>query len=120
LLLSAFRLRVRLVRVLFIFRENTASLFPGRVSRQSRETSVYPKIMDRHGRVYSDCLKFQHSYYVPESIPWEFKSFAQDLRMLLRSLNDFPEFRDEASNTAIHAFVGDLEVSGLTFSVVHG
>jgi hypothetical protein len=119
LLLSAYRLRVRLVRVLFIFRENTASLFPGRVSRQSRETSVYPKIMDRRGRVYGDCLKFQDSY-VPESIPREFKSFAQDLRMLLRSLNDFPEFRDEASNTAIHAFVGDLEVSGLTFSVVHG
>ncbi|KAJ8594595.1 WD40 repeat-like protein [Rhizopogon salebrosus TDB-379] len=108
LLLAACRLRDRLVRVLFIFRENTATLFPRRVSRQSRETLVYPNIMDRRGKVYNDRLKFQDGC-ITESIPREFEGFAQDLRMLLRSLNDFPEFRDEASNIAIHAFVGDLE-----------
>jgi hypothetical protein len=114
LLLAASRLRERLVRVLFIFRENTASLFPRRVTRQSRETLVNPNIMDRRGKVHHEPLKFKDGC-ATESIPQEFEGFARDLRMLFRSLNDFPEFRDEAVNTTNHAFVGDLEVSGLVF-----
>ncbi|OAX41895.1 WD40 repeat-like protein [Rhizopogon vinicolor AM-OR11-026] len=113
LLLAASRLRERLVRVLFIFRENTASLFPRRVARQSKETLVNPNIMDRRGRVHHEPLKFlsfiTEDGCVTESLSQELEGFARDLRMLLRSLNDFPEFRDEAVNTTIHTFIGDLD-----------
>ncbi|KAG1735358.1 WD40-repeat-containing domain protein, partial [Suillus paluster] len=113
LLLAASRLRERLVRLLFIFRENTAKLFPRRIARQSRDTLVNPNIMDRRGKVHHEPLQFQtfmtEDGFATESIPKEFEGFAGDLRMLLHSLNDFPEFRDDAVNTSINAFVGELE-----------
>ncbi|KAG1767907.1 hypothetical protein EDD22DRAFT_873622 [Suillus occidentalis] len=100
LLLAASRLRERLVRLLFIFRDNTANLFPRRIARQSRETLVNPNIVDRRGKRMDS---------QPEAIPQELEGFARDLRMLLHSLNDFPEFRDDAVNSSIHAFAGELE-----------
>ncbi|KAG0705772.1 WD40-repeat-containing domain protein [Suillus ampliporus] len=113
LLLAASRLRERLVRLLFIFRENTATLFPRRIVRQSREMLVNPNIMDRRGKLHHEPLQF-HTFmaedgFATESIPKEFEGFAEDLRMLLHSLNDFPEFRDDAVNTSINAFAGELE-----------
>jgi hypothetical protein len=115
LLLAASRLRERLVRLLFIFRDNTANLFPRRIARQSRETLVNPNIVDRRGKVHHEALKFQafmaEDGFATEAIPQELEGFARDLRMLLHSLNDFPEFRDDAVNSSIHAFAGELEVS---------
>ncbi|KAG2116886.1 WD40-repeat-containing domain protein [Suillus cothurnatus] len=113
LLLAASRLRERLVRLLFIFRDNTANLFPRRIARQSREMLVNPNIMDRRGKAHHEALEFQafiaEDGLATEAIPQEFEGFARDLRMLLHSLNDFPEFRDDAVNSSIHAFVAELE-----------
>lgn len=76
--------------------------------------------MDRRGNIHHKPLKFQSFIdgCATESLPQELEGFAQDLRMLLRSLNDFPEFSDDAGNAMIHAFVGDLEVSGFAFAVI--
>ncbi|KAG2032146.1 WD40-repeat-containing domain protein [Suillus americanus] len=113
LLLAASRLRERLVRLLFIFRDNTANLFPRRIARQSREMLVNPNIMDRRGKAHHEALEFQAFIagdgLATEAIPQEFEGFARDLRMLLHSLNDFPEFRDDAVNNSIHAFIAELE-----------
>jgi len=88
------------------------------ITRQARETLVNPNLMDRRGKVHHEPLKFKDGC-ATESIPQEFERFAEDLRMLLRSLNDFPEFGDEAVNTTIHTFIGDLEVSEPAFAVTH-
>lgn len=113
LLLAASRLRERLVRLLFIFRDNTANLFPGKIARQSRETLVNPNFMDRRSKAHHEALEFQafiaEDGLATEAIPQEFEGFARDLRMLLHSLNDFPEFRDDAVNSSIHAFAAELE-----------
>lgn len=113
LLLAASRLRERLVRLLFIFRDNAANLFPRRIARQSKETLVNPNIVDRRGKAHSEAVKFQafiaEDGLATEAIPQELDGFARDLRMLLNSLNDFPEFRDDAVNSSIHAFAAELE-----------
>ncbi|KAH7913231.1 hypothetical protein BJ138DRAFT_1223683 [Hygrophoropsis aurantiaca] len=114
ILSSAFRLRERLTKVLFLFRENAATLFPRKVQRQARDTLVNPNLMDRRrGRrgnqaplaarlVIKDNLD-------PETFPDQFEKFAQDVVTFLNSLNEFPEFTDEAVNTSIRSFEGDLK-----------
>jgi len=78
--------------------------------------------MDRRGNIHHKPLEFQsfitEDGCATESLPQELEGFAGDLRMLLRSLNDFSEFSDDAGNATIHAFVGDLEVSGFAFAVI--
>jgi hypothetical protein len=80
---------------------------------------VNPNIVDRRGKVHHEALKFQafmaEDGFATEAIPQELEGFARDLRMLLHSLNDFPEFRDDAVNSSIHAFVGELEVGAFFF-----
>ncbi|KAG1834776.1 WD40-repeat-containing domain protein [Suillus variegatus] len=115
ILSSAFRLRERLAQILFLFRDNAADLFPRRISRQQREFLVNPNLMDRKrnarrrksmpGRVpvnIEDSLDL-------ESLPEQFENFAAALMTFLKCLNEFPEFTDEAVNTSIKSFEGDLK-----------
>ncbi|KAG1748304.1 quinon protein alcohol dehydrogenase-like superfamily [Suillus paluster] len=115
ILSSAFRLRERLAQILFLFRDNAADLFPRKVSRQQREFLVNPNLMDRKrkarrrksmpGRVpanVEDSLDL-------ESLPEQFENFATALMTFLKCLNEFPEFTDEAVNTSIKSFEGDLK-----------
>ncbi|KAG2136654.1 WD40-repeat-containing domain protein [Suillus clintonianus] len=115
ILSSAFRLRERLAQILFLFRDNAADLFPRKVSRQQREFLVNPNLMDRKrkarrrksmpGRIPAnteDSLDL-------ESLPEQFESFATVLMTFLKCLNEFPEFTDEAVNTSIKSFEGDLK-----------
>lgn len=115
ILSSAFRLRERLAQILFLFRDNAADLFPRKISRQQREFLVNPNLMDRKrkarrrksmpGRVpanIEDSLDL-------ESLPEQFESFATALLTFLKCLNEFPEFTDEAVNTSIKSFEGDLK-----------
>lgn len=115
ILSSAFRLRERLAQILFLFRDNAADLFPRKISRQQREFLVNPNLMDRKrkarrrksmpGRVpanVEDSLDL-------ESLPEQFESFASALMTFLKCLNEFPEFTDEAVNTSIKSFEGDLK-----------
>jgi hypothetical protein len=50
-----------------------------------------------------------------ESLPEQFESFASALMTFLKCLNEFPEFTDEAVNTSIKSFEGDLKVYIRTF-----
>jgi hypothetical protein len=50
-----------------------------------------------------------------ESLPEQFESFAVALMTFLKCLNEFPEFTDEAVNTSIKSFEGDLKVYFRTF-----
>ena len=51
ILSSAFHLRTRLAAILFLFRENAASLFPRKVSRQALE-ALAPRIRSRASSAY--------------------------------------------------------------------
>lgn len=45
-----------------------------------------------------------------ESLPEQFENFAAALMTFLKCLNEFPELTDEAVNTSIKSFEGDLKV----------
>ncbi|KAG0698073.1 hypothetical protein DFH29DRAFT_121383 [Suillus ampliporus] len=112
ILSSAFRLRERLTKLLFLFRENAATLFPRKISRQPRETLVNPNLMDRRRtwRGHQPPLKLMNDDNLePESFPGQFASFAEDVVTFLNCLNEFPEFTDEAVNTSMRAFEVDLK-----------
>ncbi|KAG1752309.1 uncharacterized protein EDB91DRAFT_1101781 [Suillus paluster] len=112
ILSSAFRLRERLTKLLFLFRENAATLFPRRISRQPREMLVNPNLMDRRRtwRGQQPPLKHMNDETLdPESFPGQFASFAEDVVTFLNCLNEFPEFTDEAVNTSMRAFEVDLK-----------
>ncbi|KAG0696113.1 hypothetical protein DFH29DRAFT_1004842 [Suillus ampliporus] len=125
ILSSAFRLRERLAQILFLFRDNAADLFPRKVSRQQRECLVNPNLMDRKrkarrrkgsmpGRIpanIEDSLDL-------ESLPEQFENFATALMTFLKCLNEFPEFTDEAVNTSIKSFEGDLKITEARLSQV--
>ncbi|KAH7929049.1 WD40 repeat-like protein [Leucogyrophana mollusca] len=116
ILSSAFRLRERLTKVMFLFRENAATLFPRKVQRQSRDSLVNPNLMDRRRQqgqrrnqaplaarlIIDDSLE-------PETFPEQFENFARDVVTFLNCLNEFPEFTDEAVNTSMRSFEGDLK-----------
>ncbi|KAG2064611.1 hypothetical protein BDR04DRAFT_1162387 [Suillus decipiens] len=112
ILSSTFRLQERLVKLLFLFRENAATLFPRKISRQPRETLVNPNLMDRQRtwRGQRPPLRPIHDEgFDPKSFPGQFASFAEDIVTFLNCLNEFPEFTDEAVNTSTRAFEVDLK-----------
>jgi len=47
----------------------------------------------------------------PEDFPEQIEQLAIDVTTFLNCLNEFPEFTDEAVNTSIRSFEGDLKVS---------
>ncbi|KAF8842942.1 hypothetical protein BDN67DRAFT_925392 [Paxillus ammoniavirescens] len=135
ILSTAFRLRERLAHVLFLFRENGADLFPRKVARQPRETLVNPNVMEKRRRKnraregvwsgfgegsspnpnptlgsssvpnHQNVDDFLDTSFFPEHL----EAFAADVVAFLNCLNEFPEFTDEAMNTSIRAFEGDLK-----------
>ncbi|KAF9220016.1 WD40 repeat-like protein [Gyrodon lividus] len=116
ILSSAFKLRERLTKILFLFRENAANLYPRKIVRQAREGLLNPNIMDRRRRtnwrshhpppvaklILEDNLE-------PDTLPAQFESFAKDVVTFLNCLNEFPEFTDEAVNQSMRGFEGDLK-----------
>jgi hypothetical protein len=121
ILSSAFHLRERLAHILFLFRENAADLFPAKVQRQPRESSLVQPNM-KHFRRHS--LRHKHKNppphilrptvddsLDPEDFPKQLEQLALDVSTFLNCLNEFPEFTDEAVNASIRAFEGDLKVT---------
>jgi hypothetical protein len=47
----------------------------------------------------------------PENFPEQLEQFAIDVTTFLNCLNEFPEFTDEAVDSSIRSFEGDLKVS---------
>ncbi|KAH0836509.1 hypothetical protein J3R83DRAFT_8147 [Lanmaoa asiatica] len=115
ILSSAFKLRERLTKILFLFRENAANLYPRKIVRQPREALPNPNFMHRQRR---GPWRGQHAPLVklilednlePDTLPAQFESFAKDVVTFLNCLNEFPEFTDEAVNQSMRGFEGDLK-----------
>ena len=103
--------------MLFLFRENAADLFPRKVTRQSRDTPlVNPNTIKQHRRKHkknaSTFLKpIVDDSLDPENFPEQIEQLAVDVTTFLNCLNEFPEFTDEAVDSSIRSFEGDLKVS---------
>ncbi|KAF8552230.1 WD40 repeat-like protein [Imleria badia] len=115
ILSSAFKLRERLTKILFLFRENAANLYPRKIARQPREALPNPNFMHRQRRAP---WRGQHAPLVklvlednlePDTLPAQFESFAKDVVTFLNCLNEFPEFTDEAVNQSMRGFEADLK-----------
>ena len=52
----------------------------------------------------------------PECFPEQLEALAREVTTFLDSLNEFPEFTDEAVNASILSFEGDLKVRGARIS----
>ncbi|KAF9220007.1 hypothetical protein BS17DRAFT_810896 [Gyrodon lividus] len=116
---SAIKLRERLSKILFLFRENAASLYPRELVRQPHERLLDPNIVDQRRRtnwrshppppiaklILEDNLE-------PDALPAQLESFSMDVVTFLNCLNEFPEFNDEAVNQSMRNFEGDLKYWG--------
>jgi hypothetical protein len=49
----------------------------------------------------------------PETFPQQFEFLGKEVTTFLKCLNEFPEFTDEAVNSSILSFEGDLKVTFL-------
>lgn len=115
ILSSSYHLRGRLAQILYLFRENAADLFPRKVSRQSRESITSTSTSHfRKGKRHRAPPHVHNPIVMeklePEDFPEQLQMFAQDVTTFLDCLNEFPEFTDEAVNSAILALEGDLKV----------
>ncbi|KAG8755214.1 hypothetical protein FRC11_006186 [Ceratobasidium sp. 423] len=110
LLSAAYHLRRQLSRIQYFFQENAAELFDDiphlpnlgtrpysarKRGKVRRRMAVGPK----HTKPWSTEI---------EDLPDEMEKLAEDLHAFLNRLNDVPEFTDEAVNSSIMAFEGDL------------
>jgi hypothetical protein len=93
--------------LLVLFRENAATLFPRKISRQPREA---PIVHEWTGQRRTDIQPLPKAHPDPESFPDQFAGFAEDVVTFLNCLNEFPEFTDEAVNASMRAFECDLKV----------
>ncbi|KDQ58352.1 hypothetical protein JAAARDRAFT_34151 [Jaapia argillacea MUCL 33604] len=113
ILSSIYHLRERLTQILFLFRENAASLFPRKVKREPREALVVPLLHQTKKKAKRRPSHVPRPVVFedldPEHFPLQIENLAKDVMSFLRSLNEFPEFQDEAVNVSIIAFEGDLK-----------
>lgn len=118
ILSSAYHLRERLAHLLHLFRDNAADLFPRKVPRQARDAPLPMPRMSTSGRklrrppphVKRPPTRFDAEDLDPEAFPGELHWLSREVMTFLNCLNEFPEFSDEAVNTNIQSFEGDLKV----------
>ena len=117
ILSSTFHLRDRLAQILFLYRENAADIFPKKIAHIARETCGESPMRRRRG---FRRLKGKAELHIPrppitenvdpETFPEQFESLGREVTTFLKCLNEFPEFTDEAVNSSILLFEGDLKV----------
>ncbi|ESK86388.1 catabolite degradation [Moniliophthora roreri MCA 2997] len=131
ILSSAFQLRRRLAYILFLYRENAADLFPRKISHPS-PTQPSQAESARKRRLRKAALSGRYKALPHaarptvtepldlEDFPKQFELLAEDVMTLLRCLNEFPEFTDEAVNASIMSFNGDLKYWSSCLQVYQG
>ncbi|EKM59697.1 uncharacterized protein PHACADRAFT_192071 [Phanerochaete carnosa HHB-10118-sp] len=106
ILSASSRLRERLGRVLHLFRENAAGLFPQIVHKKSFEPSVFRRLASERHRFFGSLNLAAHAAdLVPKDFALELQLFSQDVSTLLECFSQFPEFLDEIPNRSLS---GDL------------
>lgn len=118
LMSAAHHLRGRLKQVMHLVRENASGLFD-EIKNENSEP-LRPFSRRKGARQSTKARKLRPSIQIdsdPETLPANMKLLADDLIAFLSRLNEIPEFTDEAVDSAIWSFEGDLKV-GLCLSCV--
>ncbi|KAF9051401.1 hypothetical protein BJ165DRAFT_1448497 [Panaeolus papilionaceus] len=115
---SAFHLRERLARVLFLYHENAADLFPRKVQHSSLYFPDESSPSSRRRRGLQR-LKGKAQLHLPrpivthnldpETFPDQLELLSKEVSTFVRYLNGFTEFTDEAVNASTLSFTGDLK-----------
>ncbi|KAH0836398.1 WD40-repeat-containing domain protein [Lanmaoa asiatica] len=107
---SAFGLQERLAKILFLFRENAACVYPRKITRKPQDTILNPNVMERREdwRRRSTIPQSQDNLE-PDMLPHQLESLAGDVWAFISCLNEFEEFNDEAISQSMRAFEGDLK-----------
>lgn len=102
-------MRERLGRILHLFRENAAGLFPHIVPRKDYQPAVFRRLASkRHGFFNSLNLTGHAADEVPQDFALELQLFSQDVSTLLACFSQFPEYLDEVPDRTLGS---DLTVS---------
>lgn len=119
ILSSTFHLRDRLARLLFLYRENAADIFPSKIGHIAREPFGESQLSSRRRRGFRK-FKGKAELHIPrptvtenldpETFPQQFEFLGKEVTTFLKCLNEFPEFTDEAVNSSILSFESDLKV----------
>ncbi|KAF8435619.1 WD40-repeat-containing domain protein [Boletus edulis BED1] len=108
ILSSSFKLRERLTKISFMFRENAANLYPRKIARQAREALPNPDSKHRQRRAGIVKLVLE-DHLGPDTLPAQLESFAEDIATFINCLNELPEFTDEPINQSMRSFQDDLK-----------
>lgn len=114
---SAFGLQERLTKILFLFRENAACLYPRKVTRRPQEVLLNPNMMERRQDWrHRSTVPYPHDNLELDMLPNQLESLAGDVGAFISCLNEFEEFNDEAISQSMRTFEGDLRVRRVFFS----
>ncbi|KAJ7598511.1 quinon protein alcohol dehydrogenase-like superfamily [Mycena floridula] len=116
---AAYNLREALARVLHLYRENAADLFPRKVARNTPEDIQRRKMMTTRTKIFASAVtnptvegKVNLDSDFPLNFPAQFKNLAQCITAFRFCLNEFPELTDDAVlltvNSSISSFETDL------------
>ncbi|KAJ7359084.1 WD40 repeat-like protein [Mycena albidolilacea] len=125
---SAFHLRGRIAQMLFLYRENSADLFPRKIQHATKESALDTKSKGRRKiKALKDYGAPPHVARPPidenldlENFPEQFEALANNIVKFGRCLNEFPEFSDDAINASITSFEGDLRYWSSCLHVYQG
>lgn len=119
ILSSAFYLRERLAQILVLFHENASDLFPRKIQHRKPPPAPAESVPNRRKRRVRDAQSKINPHVARptvkedldlEHFPEQFEALAVDVKKFVQSLNEFPEFMDDAVNASVEAFEGDLKV----------
>lgn len=103
------RLREHLGRVLYLFRENAAALYPDKIKGEKLEVPLFRRLTaDDMGILAYWNPSLQKSTPAMEDFPSELQSFSKDVLTLLDCFSQFPDFIDEIPD---RSFSTELTVS---------
>ncbi|KAL1720516.1 hypothetical protein EV715DRAFT_250205 [Schizophyllum commune] len=118
ILSSAFYLRERLAQILVLFHENASDLFPRKIQHRKPPPAPAESVPNRRKRRVRDAQSKINPHVARptvkedldlEHFPEQFEALAVDVKKFVQSLNEFPEFMDDAVNASVEAFEGDLK-----------
>ena len=111
---SAFGLQERLAKILFLFRENAACLYPRKITRKRQDVLLNPNVMERRQdwRQRSTVPLSQDNLEL-DMLPNQLESLAGDVGAFISCLCEFEEFNDDAISQSMRAFEADLKASSV-------
>ena len=116
------RLREHLGRVLYLFRENAAALYPDKIQGQELEVPLFRRL------TATDKFKGIIAYWNPplqnssptvDDFPAELQWFSRDVSTLLDCFSQFPDFIDEIPDRSFSTKLTVSSSRALTYALTN-